>query len=83
MAYTKCSQFAGSQPVERSLDLMSALKVSGVDDVWGKVHFSTNGESHMEFTLKIHHQKTMDNSLAERYLHNTAVNNSSNFSSKF
>ena len=54
------------------------------EDVWGKVHFSTNGESHMEFTLKIHHQKTMDNSLAERYLHNTAVkitNHSSHFSS--
>ena len=73
MTYTKCSQFPGGEPIERSLDLMSALKVSGVEDVWGKVHFSANGESHMEFTLKIHHQKTMDKSLADRYLQNTAL----------
>ena len=66
MAYTKCSQFAGSQPVERSLDLMSALKVSGVDDVWGKVHFSTNGESHMDLTLRVHLDKALDSSLIER-----------------
>ena len=66
MTYTKCSQFAGDQPIERDLDLMSALKVSGVKDVWGEVHLSKNGESHMEFTLKVHLQKTMDKSLAER-----------------
>ena len=66
MAYTKCSQFAGGQPVERSLDLMSALKVSGVEDVWGKVHFSTNGESHMDLTLRVHLDKALDSSLIER-----------------
>ena len=66
MTYTKCSQFSGGEPIERSLDLMSALKMSGVQDVWGKFHLSTNGESHMEFTLKVHLQKTMENSLAER-----------------
>ena len=66
MTYTKCSQFSADQPIERSLDLMSALKVSGVPDVWGNFHFSTNGETHMDFTLKIHLQKAMENSLTER-----------------
>ena len=66
MIYTKCSQFSADQPIERSLDLMSALKVSGVPDVWGKFHFTTNGETHMDFTLKIHLQKAMDYSLVDR-----------------
>ena len=66
MTYTKCSQFGGGQPVERSLDLMSALKVSGVADVWGEVHLTTNGESHMDFHLKVHLHKAMDNNLADR-----------------
>ena len=66
MNYTKCSQFAGGQPIERSLDLMSALKMSGVPDVRGKIHFSTNGESHMELTLKVNHHKALDSSLIER-----------------
>ena len=66
MTYTKCSQFAGGQPIERSLDLMSALKVS--EDVWGKIHFSSNGETHMEFTLNVHLQKAMDYSLVDRYI---------------
>ena len=66
MAYTKCSQFAGSQPVERSLDLISALKVSGVEDVWGSFHLSTNGESHMDLTLRVHLDKALDSSLIER-----------------
>ena len=69
MTYAKCSEVAGSQPTERSLDLMSALKVSGVEDVWGEIHFGANGESRMDFTLKIHLHKAMDNSLAERYHH--------------
>jgi ionotropic glutamate receptor len=67
MTYTKCSEFSGGEPIERSLDLMSALKASGVEDVWGEVHFITNGESHMEFTLKVHLQKVMDKSLAESH----------------
>ena len=67
MTYTKCSDFPGGQPTERSLDLMSALKMSGVEDVWGEIHFATNGESRMDFTLKIHLHKAMENSLAERY----------------
>ena len=66
MTYTKCSQFAGGQPTQRSLDLMSALKASGVEDVWGKVHFSTNGESHMELALKVHLHKALDNAMVER-----------------
>ena len=66
MTYTKCSEFAGGQPTQRSLDLMSALKASGVGDVWGKVHLSSNGESHMEFTLNVHLHKAVDNALAER-----------------
>ena len=66
MTYTKCSQFAGGQPTQRSLDLMSALKVSGMEDVWGKIHFSTNGETHMDFTLKVQLQKAMDYSLVDR-----------------
>ena len=66
MTYTKCSQFPGGEPIERSLDLMSALKVSGVEDVWGKFHLSTNGESHMELTLRVHLDKALDNSLIER-----------------
>ena len=66
MTYTKCTEFSGGEPIERSLDLMSALKMSGVPDVWGTMHLSTNGESHMEFTLKVHLMKTMENSLAER-----------------
>ena len=69
MTYAKCSEAAGGQPTERSLDLMSALKVSGVEDVWGEFHFATNGESRMDFTLKIHLHKAMDNSLADRYHH--------------
>ena len=69
MTYTKCSDFPGGKPTERSLDLMSALKVSGVEDVWGEIHFAANGESRMDFTLKIHLHKAMDNSLADRYHH--------------
>ena len=67
MTYTKCGQFAGGEPIERNLDLMSALKVSEVDDVWGKVHLSTNGESHMDLTLRVHLDKALNNSLIERY----------------
>ena len=70
MTYTKCSQFPGGQPIERSLDLMSALKVSGVEDVWGKFHLSTNGESHMDFTLRLKYQKAKDNRLSDRYYSN-------------
>ena len=66
MTYTKCSQFPGGEPIERSLDLMSALKVSGVEDVWGKFHLSANGESHMELMLRVHLDKALDNSLIER-----------------
>ena len=66
MTYTKCSQFSGGEPVERSLDLIPALKLSGVQDVWGEFHFSTNGETHMGFQLKVHHHKAMENSLVER-----------------
>ena len=66
MTYTKCSQFSGGEPIERSLDLMSALKMSGVPDVWGKMHLSTNGESHMEFTLKVHLHQALEMALAER-----------------
>ena len=66
MTYTKCSEFGGGQPTERSLDLMSALKVSGVEDVWGELSFATNGESRMDFTLSLNLYKAMDNSLADR-----------------
>ena len=60
MAYTRCSEFPGGQPTARSLDLMSALKMSGVADVWGQTHFSSNGESRMDFTLKVHLHKAKD-----------------------
>ena len=66
MTYTKCSEFGGDQPVERSLDLVSAMKMSGFDDVWGETHFISNGESHTSFTLNIHLHKAMDNSLVDR-----------------
>ena len=66
MTYTKCSQFSGGEPIERSLDLMSALKTSGVQDVWGNFHFSTNGESHMDFRLNVHLHQALENALAER-----------------
>ena len=71
MTYTKCSQFTGAQPaVERSLDLVSALNMSGLEDVWGEIHLSTNGESHMDFTLRLKYQKAMDNRLSDRYYSN-------------
>ena len=73
MTYTKCSEFAGGQPIERSLDLMSALKVSGVPDIWGNFHFSTNGETHMDFTLKVNLQKAMDYSLVDRSHHHHSL----------
>ena len=66
MTYTKCSEFGGGQPTERSLDLMSALKVSGVEDVWGEMSFVANGESRMDFTLKVQLHSAMDSSLADR-----------------
>ena len=66
MTYSKCSEFPGGQPVERSLDLMSALKESEVADVWGKITFSTNGKTHMSTQLEVHLHKAMDYSLVDR-----------------
>ena len=66
MSYTKCSEFASEEPVARDLDLMSGLKNSGSDDIWGEMVFKRNGESHMSFKLNLQYHKAMDNIMVER-----------------
>ena len=67
MTYTKCSQYTGEEPTARSVNLLSALRDSRTQDVWGEMHISSNGESHMSFMLNIHLYRAMDNSLIERW----------------
>ena len=66
MSYTKCSEFSSQAPVARDLDLMSGLKNSGSDDIWGEMVFKRNGESHMSFKLNLQYHKAMDNIMVER-----------------
>ena len=66
MSYTKCSEFSSGQLTVRDLDLMSGLKNSGSEDIWGQMVLSRNGESHMSFQLNLQYYKAMDNSMVER-----------------
>ena len=66
MSYTKCSEFSSEEPIARDLDLMSGLKNSGSDDIWGEMVLMRNGESHMSFQLNLQYHKAMDNSMVER-----------------
>ena len=66
MSYTKCSEFSSGQLIVRDLDLMSGLKNSGSEDIWGQMVLSRNGESCTSFQLNLQYFKVMDNSIVDR-----------------
>ena len=78
MSYTKCSEFSSEEPIVRDLDLMSGLKNSGSEDIWGQMVLSRNGESHMSFQLNLQYYKAMDKSMVERW-YDTTDNVSPNY----
>jgi len=66
MTYTKCSEYTSTEPIDRTLDLVSSIQSVSMADTYGSMMLVSNGLSYMGFDLAVDTYDIKSGKIAKR-----------------